>query len=221
MSQRDPGKIPPLGGLWQEIKELLQKPFEEDEWMRQVLRNQAEMIRLLQSIAGEDEGPPQVGDPGDEPDRLDSDEFRYQGSTYVLPRVVPRERIIIVGNQTYDPTRNDVYQDVSDTDLTPGDRETFAEIRVRSSEFLLLEKTAATAATELTYDYFLDDENNPDEDLSGDAPLAEPDEIQNGDVMKDGYLIVDNFVRLEIQNDGNNDVEDVIGVLKGVRMTKK
>lgn len=212
-------RIPPQGGLLEELLELAQSPFETNEWRTEMLKSNAEIIRLLQVLAGQGAGPPMVGGDTDV-DLQTSDVFEFQGQEYVVPRVLGPEDVILVGNETYVEHRSDQYVAISDNDLTPGDREEFARIEVGSGEFLLWEKTAATAHDDLEYDYFVDNKT-PDPDLSGNAPIATPDNLAAGNVMKDGYVTASDFVSLEIQNVGSSDVNDVKGLLKAVVMEIK
>jgi len=123
----------------------------------------------------------------------DPDTFIYEGDVRAPPRVVTEEQDIKVENQLY----VDGEYTTVDADLGAGESKTFARIKVASDEFLLLKYTSASAANTVRYNYYIDGAQDPDEDLSGQTPLATPPDQR--EVVPDGYMLVDDDVRLEME----------------------
>lgn len=139
--------------------------------------------------------------------------FVYDGEFRTVPSVVDPEIDIKVQNQVYE---DEEYTTVAD-DLGPGQKKTFAQITVESDEFLLLKYTNATAANTVRYNYYIDGEENPDPDLSGSTPLTTPPDKY--EVVPDGYMIVENEVRLDLrETSGNTQYDGLSALLTGLKL---
>lgn len=141
---------------------------------------------------------------------ITSNAFRYNGQLYTVPLVADSEQTVKVANQQYDQgTRTDV-----DSDLDPGEDKMVAQIRPENDSFLLLKYTNATAHPTVRYDYYIDDPNDTDDDLSGAAPWASPPDLF--EVVPDGFRLVEDFVELHlVETSGSSDYSNVQGALTG------
>lgn len=143
----------------------------------------------------------------------DPDTFVYEGELRTPPRVVDREQDIKVENQTY--TRGD-YQSVS-TDLNPGQQKEFARVEVEPGEFFLFKYTYASSIQTAEYEYYFDNSDDPDPDLSGSTPLASPPD--KAEVVPNGFIIVDRTISLQItETSGNTSYSDVTAGISGLKM---
>lgn len=140
----------------------------------------------------------------------DPDTFQYRGRLRVVPRVVDAEDSVKVSNQLYD---QGTYTNV-DGKLEPGQEKTFAKISVRRNEFILLKYTNATLHDTVSYNYYIDGSNDPDEDLSGSFPWATPPDFH--EVVPDGYQLIDKSVELKLkETSGSTEYDGIQGTLTG------
>lgn len=142
--------------------------------------------------------------------------FRYQGSNYNIDIANVSDNLVKVANQKYEfGERTNVNQT-----LEPGESKEFARIEVDEDHFILIFTTSATAHPTVEYNYYIDDPDNIDENLSGSAPWASPP--QEYQVRRRGYMIADDFVSLEISEDsGNTEYSSVEGWLNAIILEKK
>lgn len=144
----------------------------------------------------------------------DPDTFLYEGKLRAPPRVITEDNDIKVENQLY---VEEEYTTV-DADLDAGEAKTFARINVESDEFILLKYSYASAAETVRYNYYIDSEQTPDEDLSGNTPLATPPDRR--EIIPNGFLLVDNDIRLELEEtSGSNSYTGLTAGLEAIKQT--
>lgn len=139
--------------------------------------------------------------------------FRYNGKVLVVPRIAQLNDDIKVANQKYDRgSRTDV-----SSELGPGESKVLAEVTVREDEIFLFKRTNATSHPDVKYEYYIDDEEDPDPNLSGTVPWATPPEFF--EVVDNGYRLVEQFVRLKLVNtSGTTSYDAVQGAITGTKL---
>lgn len=144
----------------------------------------------------------------------DPDTFLYEGKIRAPPRVTTEDNDIKVENQLY---VEEEYTTVS-PELDAGEAKTFARINVANDEFILLKYTYASAAETVRYNYYIDNENDPDEDLSGNTPLATPPNRR--EIIPNGFMLVDKDIRLELEEtSGSNSYSGLTAGLEAIKQT--
>lgn len=134
--------------------------------------------------------------------------FRYQGKLYGVPDVVEAGEAVKVANQKFE---KDTYTDVDGT-LDPGESQVFAKIEPPTDAFALLKYTNATAHDTVQYNYYIDDEQVKDPDLSGTVPWATPPDLH--EIVPDGYRLVEDYAILELsETSGSTQYTNVQGTL--------
>lgn len=142
--------------------------------------------------------------------------FRYQGRLYLVPNVTEGEQDVKVANQLYNRGN---YSAVSAT-LQPGGELEVARIEPDANEFLLLKHTNATAHDTVEYEYYIDNNQEPDPDLSGPSPWATPPDLYS--VSPDGFRLVEDFVSLKlVETSGSNSYDTYQGTLTGILVEVK
>jgi hypothetical protein len=140
----------------------------------------------------------------------DPNTFQYRGRLRVVPRVTDAGDMVRVTNQKYE---GETYTDVEPS-LNPGEVKTVAEITARRNEFILFKHTNATAHSTVDYNYYVDDDSEPDPSLSGNQPWATPPDLY--EVTPDGYQLVADSVKLEmVETSGNTSYDSIAGTLTG------
>lgn len=136
------------------------------------------------------------------------DFFRYNGALYKIPRVTEKDEEVKVANQLFKRgTRTNV-----SADLGPGESKEFARIEPDSDSFALLKYTNATAHSTVEYNYYIDDPQDRDEDLSGPTPWATPPDLF--EASPGGFKLVEDFASLElVETSGSNSYSNVQGTL--------
>ena len=137
--------------------------------------------------------------------------FRYNGNLYTIPSVTEADESVKVANQLYvQGEREEV-----EATLEPGEQEVFARIEPSTDSFALLKYTNATAHPDVRYEYFIDDPEIPDPDLSGSVPWATPPDLH--EVSPDGYRLVEDFVALRLVNESDTETYTTVqGTLTGL-----
>lgn len=137
--------------------------------------------------------------------------FRYNGQLYEVPTVTEGDEDVKVANQLY---VQGAREDVSST-LAPGESKAFARIEPGTSQFALFKYTNATAHSDVRYEYYIDDPETPDPDLSGSVPWATPPDLY--EVSPGGFKLVEDYVVLQMVNTSDTTTyENVQGTLTGL-----
>lgn len=179
----------------QEVIPELQTITEEQETQTRLLRT------LIEGSDGAGGSDPTLGDQG----------FRLNGRRVRIPRVITDEQDVKATNQQY---INGVYTTVDST-LDPGEAKEFARVEPRESQVFLFKHTAATAHDTVRYEYFIDDDEDPDEDLTGNIPWATPPDRYP--VSPSGYRLVDDFASIRLlEQSGTNSYTNVQASLTGL-----
>lgn len=139
--------------------------------------------------------------------------FRYKGRLYRIPQVVDRNQDVKVSNQSY---ADGNYTDI-DGSLGAGETKEIARIEPPRDSFFLLKYTNATLHDTVRYNYYIDNQTDPDEDLSGSIPWATPPELH--EVIPGGWQLVEDYVYLElVEESGNTEYDTVQASLTGIEM---
>lgn len=137
--------------------------------------------------------------------------FRFKGNIFNIPEVISRDQDVKVANQKYE---RGTYTSVSG-DLAPGEDKEMARIEVDNDQLLLFKYTNATAHSTVEYEYYIDNTNEADKDLSGSTPWATPPSLF--EVVPDGWNIVEDFVSLRFrETSGSTSYSNVQGSLTGI-----
>lgn len=170
--------------------------------LQTITEEQQAQTRLLRSlIEGTGGSSPALGDRT----------FQIDGGRVRIPPVITDAQDAKTTNQTY---INGVYETVAPT-LDPGERKEFARVEPRESQVFLFKHTSATAHDTVRYEYFIDDEDDPDNDLTGTIPWASPPDLY--EVAPDGYRLVNDFVSLQLsEQSGANSYSNVQATLTGL-----
>lgn len=137
--------------------------------------------------------------------------FRYQGKLYEIPRVTRGSEDVKVANQLYIQGER---EDVGST-LEPGESKEIARIEPSTSQFGLLKYTNATAHEHVEYEYYIDDPQEPDPDLSGTVPWATPPDLF--EVSPGGFKLIEDYAILQMVNKSDTETYDnVMGTLTGL-----
>jgi hypothetical protein len=137
--------------------------------------------------------------------------FTFQGVSYNIDIANHSDNLVKVANENYiDGERESVSQK-----LKPGQEKEFARIEPGEGKFALLFTTSATSHPTTEYNYYINDEDSSDPNLSGNAPWASPP--NEYEVRKRGFVIVKDFVSLQIsETTGEREYNDVEGWLSGL-----
>lgn len=142
--------------------------------------------------------------------------FRFNGVNYNIDIANTSENLVKVANETYNAGERETVSQ----DLEPGEEKEFARIEAGPGKFLLLLTTSATPHPSAEYRYYINDESEPDPNLSGNAPWASPP--AEYEVRKRGFMIVEDFVSLQIaETTGEREYSGVEGWLTGIVLEER
>jgi len=142
--------------------------------------------------------------------------FVYEGQQYNIDIANPGPDLVKVANESYVKGEREPINE----NLQPGEQKEFARIEVRPGEFILLLTTSATPHPTTEYQYYIDGEEQPDPNLSGNAPWASPP--NEYEVRRRGFRIVDNSVSLQIsESTGERSYSEVEGWLTGIVVERR